>query len=116
MIHELSTTDQFDEVLETSKQRPVYLFKHSTACGTSAGAWQDFQRFAAAEPHAAYWRVLVIERRALSRHVAQNTGVPHQSPQVLLFRDGKVVWWQSHWRITLQALQQSLLETSAPRV
>lgn len=114
MIRELSATAQIGEILETSAQRPVFLFKHSTACGTSSAAWRDFQQWAANEPRAEFWRVLAIERRELSQYVEQRTGVRHESPQVLLFHNGKVVWQQSHWRITLQALRQALQATSAP--
>ncbi len=115
MINELTSTEQFFEILQTSKQRPVCLFKHSTACGTSAGAWRDFQRFAESEPRPEYWRVLAIEQRALAKFIAQHTTVRHESPQVLLFHEGKVLWHASHWNITAQALQKAL-ETIPVRV
>lgn len=116
MIKELSAPDQFDEILETSARCPVFLFKHSTACGTSSAAWREFQQWAAGEPRAEFWRVLAIERRELCLYLEQQTGVRHESPQVLLFQNGKVVWHQSHWRITVQALRQALETTATPAV
>lgn len=114
MINELTSQAEFDEILRTSTPRPVFLFKHSTACSTSTGAWRDFQRLAETEARADYWRVLVIENRALSQQVAKQTSLRHESPQVLLFHKGRVVWHESHWRISVKALQKSLEVLLAP--
>ncbi len=108
MIKELTAAEQLEEILQTSKQRPVLLFKHSTSCLTSASAWREFQRFAEAESRPEYWRLLVIERRALARLVAQQTAVRHESPQTLLLYNGKTIWHESHRRISFKALQKSL--------
>lgn len=48
--------------------------------------------------------VRVIEERAVSLALAERLGVRHESPQVLLIRDGRVDWHDSHHRITAPAL------------
>lgn len=108
MIKDLNSPEQFEEILQTSRQRTVFLFKHSNACFTSSYAWRIFQNFAANEARPEYWRALVLEQRALSQHIARQTQVQHESPQVLLFYDGKVVWYDSHEGITANALQKNL--------
>ncbi len=108
MIKDLNSPEQFEEILQTSQQRPVFLFKHSTSCFTSSYAWRIFQKFAASEARPEHWRVLVLEQRALSQHLARQTGVQHESPQVLLLHEGKVVWHDSHEGITANALQKNL--------
>ena len=50
----------------------------------------------------------VIGERPWSRHVAEATGVTHQSPQALLVRDGSVVWHASHGGITRKTLAAAL--------
>lgn len=86
---------------------PVMLLKHSTYCGTSARALQQFQAWAATLPPGS--RVVpalvrVVEERPLSQRIAQDTGVPHASPQVLLVQGGRVRWQASQWGITQPAL------------
>ncbi|EKP94077.1 bacillithiol system redox-active protein YtxJ [Thermaerobacter subterraneus] len=88
---------------------PVLIFKHSTACPISAAAYQAFQRFVAAHPAGArYYLVKVIEQRALSGEIARRLGVPHASPQALLWHRGGVRWHASHWAITEQSLAAAL--------
>lgn len=88
---------------------PVLIFKHSTACPISAAAYGAFRRFVASHPAAArYCLVKVIEQRALSGEIARRLGVPHASPQVLLWHRGGVRWHASHWTITEQALATAL--------
>ncbi len=55
--------------------------------------------------------VRVIEERPVSLAVAERIGVPHQSPQAILIRDGKGVWHDSHWRITVETLKQAVAQT-----
>ena len=108
MIKSCETTQDFDRLLALSHEKPVFLFKHSTRCPISAGRWRVLQGFAEQEPRADFYRLLVIEDRSLSLDVAQKTGVRHQSPQILLFYDGKVVWDTSHGAITEEAMRSAL--------
>lgn len=108
MIQQIKREADFEYILSASQERPVFLFKHSTACGISSRAWREFQQFTARESEAEYWVVLAIEDRALSRAIAKQTGIRHQSPQVLLFHQGEVVWNESHFSIREKALEAAL--------
>lgn len=55
-------------------------------------------------------KIVVQEARDLSNKVASLTGVTHQSPQVLLIKDGKCVWNASHHDITAQKLASMVSE------
>ena len=46
--------------------------------------------------------------RPLSLEAAETTGVPHESPQALLVRDGTVTWHASHGGITTESLASAL--------
>jgi bacillithiol system protein YtxJ len=50
-------------------------------------------------------RVVVQEARDVSQAVASKTGVRHESPQVLLIRDGQCVWNTAHRNITMETLK-----------
>ena len=52
--------------------------------------------------------IKVVESRPASNHVAALTGVRHESPQLLLFRDGKVLFHRDNWDITDEDLAEGL--------
>ena len=52
--------------------------------------------------------VLVIEDRPVSNHIAEEFEIKHESPQILLFDDGKVSWSTSHWKITRDSIKEAL--------
>lgn len=108
MIANCETRQDFDQLVRDSEERPVFLLKHSTRCPISGSAWRAFQQFDAGQPKADLWKVLVIENAALSSEIAHKVGVRHQSPQVLLFHRGEVVWNDSHYSIKLDALRDAL--------
>ena len=113
MIQECQTRKDFERLVASSHQRPAFLLKHSTRCPISAAAWRVFQHYDTDSPDVALWRVLVVENGQLSREIANKVGVRHQSPQVLLFSKGMVVWHDSHWSITEEALDDALTQVAA---
>jgi bacillithiol system protein YtxJ len=108
MITECKQAKDFEQIVADSHQKPVFVFKHSTSCPISASRWPIFQSFAAQEPRAAFYRVLVIQDRPVARQIAQETGVRHESPQAILLYRGKPVWDASHYSITIEGLAAAL--------
>lgn len=108
-IIELQNQLEFESMLERSSEVPCFLFKHSTRCGISSSAMGSFQKFVDSRPEAEFYQVLVIQNRQLSNHIARHTGISHESPQVLLFCDGMVVWDESHWSIGPKKLEEALI-------
>ena len=92
MITDCRSEADFDTLLRASQQRPVLLFKHSTGCPVSRGAWMRFERFAENNDGYDCRRVLILEDRPLSDMISNQTGIPHESPQVILFNGGSAVW------------------------
>jgi bacillithiol system protein YtxJ len=84
----------FGELVESSRVRPVVIFKHSTTCPISSSAYREMRDF---DDEVAL--VEVQNARELSREIAERTGVRHESPQVIILRHGKPVWNASHWKI-----------------
>ncbi|HVQ26541.1 MAG TPA: bacillithiol system redox-active protein YtxJ [Planctomycetota bacterium] len=85
----------------------VMLFKHSPICPVSTEALEEWQRFRLERPELPALFVDVIADRAVARELAQECGVAHQSPQAILFKDGRPVWHASHGAITAAALAQA---------
>ncbi|MCP4201034.1 MAG: bacillithiol system redox-active protein YtxJ [bacterium] len=107
-LSRITTLAQLDDLLAASSERLVWIFKHSLICGTSAGAWREFEKFAARQADRTTIGVIEIQRaREVSREVEARTGLRHQSPQVLAIRSGRPVWHASHWEITERALDEA---------
>jgi bacillithiol system protein YtxJ len=88
----------------------VLLFKHSPVCPISAAARAEYDGWRhEADTTTAF--VDVIADRAVARALAERCGVEHESPQAILFEQGRAVWHASHEAIT----RESLAAAWAPR-
>lgn len=107
----IDSVDALDTALARSSTRPAVIFKHSVTCGTSAMAMEEMQQLIGGAPVAADVYLVEIQRaRAVSRAIEDHLGVRHESPQVLMVVDGRVVWHASHFRITAAAVLAAIEE------
>jgi len=90
------------------RRDPVVLFKHSAACPVSWAAHCQVTRFRRRRPDVPVYMVHVIKDRPVSQRIAELTGVPHASPQVIVLRNGEVTHSASHGEITENQLAQFL--------
>ena len=104
-----------DEAIASSAERPVFVYKHSTVCPVSARAADHYHGFAddfadedASTPPPLFTQVMVIENRDLSNEIESRLGIRHESPQLLLLRDGKVTWHASHFSISGKSIKSAL--------
>ncbi len=95
--------------IDESFNRPVVLFKHSITCGISAGvkyslesSW-DFSK----EELTLYYLDL-LNFRPISNKIAEDLGVTHQSPQVILLKKGMVAYATSHHQISVKGLRDQI--------
>ena len=102
---------ELDELLARSHDAPVVLFKHSTTCPISARAHSQMKRLSG-EVAAQISLIIVQSARELSRRVAEQTGIRHESPQAIILRNGEAVWSASHFDITAQAVEQAVRENA----
>lgn len=101
----VTDTQQLEELFKLSQEKPVVIFKHSTTCPISAGAYQQMARM-----QSEISLIVVQQSRDLSREVEERTGIRHESPQAIILRKGKPVWHTSHWDITAEAVEQAVHE------
>jgi bacillithiol system protein YtxJ len=57
--------------------------------------------------------MVVQQNRDLSALIAEETGIRHETPQVILFRRGEAAWSASHGAVTLPAMRKALGENEA---
>jgi bacillithiol system protein YtxJ len=99
----LDSENQLDEIREKSTTRPQVIFKHSTRCSTSALVKNRLERNQPPDSIDFYYLDL-INFRPISNKVSDTFMIHHESPQVLLIRDGKCVYDESHMGITMDEI------------
>lgn len=97
----LTDETQLDTIVEESKHQPVIIFKHSSRCGTSEMAKMRLERAKAPEDIKFYFLDL-IKYRALSNKIADVFDIWHESPQILLIKNGECTYDESHIGITME--------------
>lgn len=104
----LQDLGQLNEIMTLSNERPVVIFKHSTRCSVSRMVLKQFENeFDLNDTVDAYFLDL-LEHRDISNEIASRFGVYHQSPQLLLIKEGKSVYDVSHSDIDAEKLKGKL--------
>lgn len=106
-INKIDSEEQFNELLN---KETFLLFKHSLTCPVSAEAYEQYEKYMAPNEELKTAYLAVQEARPLSNYVAETFDIKHQSPQVILFKNGKPAWNESHWRITYDSLTKAISE------
>lgn len=93
-----------------SHQKAVVIFKHSTRCIISKTVLNNFEKEVQHFPHPSldYYYLDLLSFRDLSQKIAQDSGVTHQSPQVIVLLHGEVVLHASHEQISLQRIIEKI--------
>lgn len=103
---ELNELSQLDSIIEASHGQPQAIFKHSTRCIISRTVKRNFEAAMPDDHHGvAVHHLDLIAHRDISNAIAARTGVPHESPQLILIDKGEVVYHSSHQHIEASALR-----------
>ncbi len=99
----LTDEKQLNDIINGSAQKPQVIFKHSTRCSISGVALQRLQR--EAQPAGMDFYLLdLIAYRSLSNKIAEQFDVHHESPQVLVIKNGTCVYHESHFGISMDEI------------
>ncbi len=104
-MNELSTREEADALFQEGE---VILFKHNTTCPISANAHREMESFTSGGAGMPVHLIDILAHRDVSDHVAERTGITHESPQVIVLRDGKPAWNASLFDITAAALREQV--------
>lgn len=100
-------SNQLNELIKESNQQPVLFFKHSIRCSISSMAKSRLESDWDVEGVTPVYLDL-INFRSLSDLLAEKFNVEHQSPQVLLIKEGQCVYNASHNQISVASLKNNL--------
>jgi len=104
---QLTDINQLEEI--NASEKPVIIFKHSTRCGISTMVLRKFERnFTIEENQLKMYFLDLIAYRSLSNKIASTYNVVHESPQLLLVKNGKAIVHSSHSGIHTIALEDFL--------
>ncbi len=106
----LASSDDLQRAVAESYKHPVALFKHSTRCSISSAAKDRMERhwnFSDAQLPAYY--LDLIKHRDVSNEIAAVTGIQHESPQLIILKDGKPVYNASHMEVNPKYIPNNIL-------
>lgn len=104
----LTALQQLDEIATASNEKPVVIFKHSTRCSISRMALKQFENNFDLHEEVKPYFLDLIEHRDVSNEIANRFEVVHQSPQILLIKEGKSVYDVSHDGIDAEILKSKV--------
>lgn len=108
--HPLTEQKQINEFKEESNEKVIVVFKHSTRCGISRMVLGNFEREFDLEKEEGIklYFLDLLSNRDISNKVADHFDVQHESPQLLVIKDEKVVHHSSHHSIKVEVLKEFL--------
>lgn len=103
---------QLDTLQQQSLHRPQLIFKHSTRCSISGVAHSRLEKaLSEISRYADCYYLDLLSFRAVSNAVAEKFSVFHESPQVLIIRNGVCTFEESHLQIQPAEIMEQILPT-----
>ncbi len=103
----ITSSAQLAEIKEKSKNKPQLIFKHSTRCSISSVAKNRLERSTPAE-NVDFYYLDLISYRELSAKIAEEFAVFHESPQVILIKNGECCYDESHSGINMEDIKEQV--------
>lgn len=101
----LTTEDQLSQIKEKSSTVPQVIFKHSTRCSISSMVLDRLERSTAPGSVDFYFLDLIAHRN-ISNKISEVFHVHHESPQVLIIKNGECTYDESHMGIRMDEIAE----------
>jgi len=103
----LNSIKQLDEIRFKSRTKTQLIFKHSTRCGISRMVMNQFTKdYGFSKNDFDLYYLDILNFRDISNEIAKAFEVWHESPQLLIIKNGVVVAYESHGAINDIELNQ----------
>ena len=107
--NELTIIEQLDDIEKESADHAVAILKHSTRCGISRMVLKQFETDYKEEyKNVKLYFLDLLNHRDISNEIASRFEVRHESPQLIILRDGRVAHHASHQDIHAETLANHL--------
>ena len=105
----LEDVTELEQIKKASNEKAIAIFKHSTRCSISSMAKSKLERdWDLTTEELTIYYLDLIQFRNISNEIAALFSVEHQSPQILLIKNGAVVYHTSHSGISASELKKQL--------
>lgn len=101
----LTNEEELEQIKKRSHETPQVIFKHSTRCSISSMAKSRLER-AAAPAEVEFHYLDLLRYRSLSNKIEADFLVSHESPQILLIKNGQCVYDDSHSGISMDDIHE----------
>lgn len=91
----LQEPDQLEDILKKSELTPQVIFKHSTRCSVSKMVRNRLEKSPEPENIDFYYLDL-LKYRNLSNQIAATFNIRHESPQIIMIKNGKPFYNEDH--------------------
>ena len=102
---DIADKETLEKLLQHSAEEPVVIFKHSTRCSISSVAKGRLER-SKVPPGADFYYLDLISYRNISNSVAQVFNIHHESPQVMVIKNGECIYDESHMGINMADIEE----------
>jgi len=103
----LTDEAEVNDIIKRSESRPQVIFKHSTRCSISTVAKGRLER-SQVPPGADFYYLDIFNYRNISNRISQQFNIHHESPQVLVIKDGASIYDESHMGINMGDIQEAV--------
>lgn len=105
---ELRNVNELEQIKQKSQEEPIVIFKHSTSCAISSMAINRLERSWNSEEmgNVKPYYLDLIRHRDVSNQIVETFGIAHQSPQVIVVKNGDVIYDTSHMGINYNDIKK----------
>jgi bacillithiol system protein YtxJ len=106
----LTSSQQLEALKQKSQEQPQVIFKHSTRCSISSMVKNRLDR--GNQPKGTDFYFLdLIKHRDISNKISEDFNVYHESPQVIIIKNGESIYDESHSGIDLREIEANLVNS-----
>lgn len=102
----IKSEEDLEKVIKQSYENRVAVFKHSTSCFISKTVLKNFEKEIenSDEQNVSFYFLDLLAFRPISNKIAEDFGIRHESPQLIVIEDGKAINNASHQDISLSQI------------
>jgi bacillithiol system protein YtxJ len=104
----LDSLDLWKKIWTSQDDRIYAIFKHSTRCVISSMALRNLEREFQPGEGETWFLLDLLNHRDISNQIAEDTGIIHQSPQAIIWKNGKIIYHATHQHIEAEKITESL--------
>jgi len=104
--NQIKTISDLESLINDSHTKPAVIFKHSTSCGISRMVLRRFEAdVGSVSTDLSYHFLDLLQFRSLSNEISTRFDIIHESPQLIVIKNGTAIANSSHSAITASSLE-----------